>query len=248
MSRLALVTGGQRRLGAAIAERLAAAGYRLALHSGHGAPDPAVAALIASGAAAGFVADFADPAAPAALLDAVGAHFGGAPDLLVNNAAIFGDDRIDTLGAGSLARHHAINLAAPVLLTQRFAARARARGGAVVNILDQRIAAPHGDQTSYTLSKLGLAGFTAIAAQALAPAIRVNAVAPGLVLPTGDYAPGQMDAVAALMPLKRLPTPQHIAEAVRFLADTPGLSGQTLFVDGGAHLRAYPADFVNLAA
>ena len=92
-----------------------------------------------------------------------------------------------------------------------------------------------------------MAGFTQIAARTLAPAIRVNAVAPGLTLATYDYSPPQMARLMDMMPLKRLPEPDDVAEAVLYLARAKSVTGQTLFVDGGAHMRSYERDFVHLA-
>jgi len=243
---LALVTGGCRRLGASIAARLACAGYALALHGHHDAtPDAEFAEALVDVEWHGFVADFAAPDAAEQLWAGVAARFGRAPDLLVNSASLFGQDRLDTVTAADLATHHAVNCAVPALLTRCFAA-AGGEGRAIVNILDQRICRPHGDQLAYTLSKLALAGLTQIAARDLAPRIRVNAVAPGLTLATDDYAPEQVARLAAAMPLARLSTPADIAEAVLFLAETPGVTGQVVFVDGGAHHVTYPRDFMHL--
>ena len=113
---LALVTGGHRRLGARIAGALARAGYRLALHGSHdAAPDAELARTLAETGVEwqGFVADFEQPEAATALMDAVAAHFGQGPDLLVNSAAIFGQDRLESVTGADLTRHHAINCAAP---------------------------------------------------------------------------------------------------------------------------------------
>ena len=245
MAPLALVTGGCRRLGAAIAARLARAGYVLALHGHQDAtPEPALAEVL--GEWRGFVADFADADAAEHLFASVCEAFGRAPDLLVNSASLFGQDRLATVTAADLHAHHAVNCAAPVLLTRAFAA-AGGEGRAIVDILDQRIAHPHGDQLAYTLSKLALAGLTGIAARELAPGVRVNAVAPGLTIATQDYREDQVARLAAAMPLARLSTPADIAEAVLFLATTPGVTGQTLFVDGGAHLVPFERDFMHLA-
>jgi pteridine reductase len=230
--KLALVTGGKRRLGAAIADRLTRAGWTVARHS-HASTDPDA-----------FVADLADPAAPALLIAAVIAKFGVAPALLVNNAAIFEWDDVATAHADALIRHHAINAQAPVLLALELA-RAGS-GGAIVNIIDQRVRNPNGDQLSYTLSKTALAAATRTLAAALAPAWRVNAVAPGLTIPTGDYDAAQMARLTAAMPLARLPQPDEIADAVLYLAGAQSTTGQTVFVDGGAHLKSFDRDFVFL--
>ncbi len=243
--RLALVTGGGRRVGACIALRLAAAGYAVAVHShSEGGVEPGVQALLDRQGHRAFVADLADAGEVAGLWDAVCATFGAAPCLLVNNAAAFAEDTPLTATADSITEHHAINTVAPVLLAQALAKTATAeRPGSVVNILDQRIAQPNGDQFSYTLSKLALAEATRLLARTLAPHVRVNGVAPGLTLPTPDYSPGQMERLALAMPLQRLPHPEDIADAVLWLADARAVTGQTLFVDGGAHMRSFDRDF-----
>lgn len=250
---LALITGGHRRLGGRIAAALAGAGYRLALHGSHDVvPDPDVEqALRVSGAHwHGFVADFEQPGAAQKLMAAVTEHFGGAPDLLVNSAAIFGQDRLDTVTEDDLMRHYRVNAAAPVLLSRAMveaAAKSDLRDRAIINILDQRLVHPHGDQLAYTLSKQALEGFTRLAARELAgQGIRVNAVAPGLTIATEHYEGGQMARLAAMMPLRRLPEPAQIAEAVLYLARAGAVTGQVIAVDGGAHMESYARDFMHL--
>ena len=243
---LALVTGGCRRIGAAIAAALAGAGYDLALHSGHACdPEPPLAEAAARAGASTWtlIADLADAAALAGLLPEVSRRCGRAPSLLVNNASLFGEDRPETVTHAGLLDHYAVNCAAPVLLARDAAA---AGAALVVNILDQRVAAPHGDQFAYTLGKCALAAATPILARELAPATRVCAVAPGLTLPTPDYGDGGMADAARLMPLERLPNPAGVATAVLYLAGADAVTGQTIFVDGGAHLRHYPRDFIHL--
>jgi len=245
--RLALVTGGHRRLGAAIAARLAEQGWTLALHGATDAtPDVALAETLRTHGTRwqGFVADLSDATAVDALLPAVTAAFGRLPDLLVNNAARFVDDDARSADAVSLAAHHAVNAAAPVALTLALA-RDRHRA-AVVNIVDQRVRNPVPDQLSYTLSKTALAAATRTLAVSLAPHVRVNAVAPGLTLPTDAYTPEQLGRLAAAMPLDLLPTPGDIADAVAFLAQARAITGQTLFVDGGACLTSFARDFIYL--
>ncbi len=248
---LALVTGGHRRLGARIAMGLARAGYAMAVHGRHDAePHRFLAECLAETGVdwAGFVADFLVPGEAEALIPAVIAHFGRAPDLLVNSASMFGEGDLDSVSAEDLAAYHHVNVVAPVLLTQAFAKAARPEGAnsAIVNILDQRLLQPHGDQLAYTLSKAGLEAFTRIAARTLAPAIRVNAVAPGLTLATYDYTPEQLGRLADLTPLRTLPVPEDIADAVLYLARARAVTGQTLVVDGGAHMRSYARDFIHL--
>jgi NAD(P)-dependent dehydrogenase (short-subunit alcohol dehydrogenase family) len=243
---LALVTGGCRRLGAGIAAALARAGYHLALHGSHDAdPEPALAAALAETGTTwhGFVADFTDPAAALHLFAGVVARYGRAPNLLVNSASVFGQDRLADTTADDLAQAYAVNCIAPTLLVQAFAAAGGEGDRSVVNILDQRIAHPHPDQLSYTLAKLALAGLTRIGAAG----IRINGVAPGLTIATDDYDDRQMTALAGLMPLARLSTPDDIAEAVLFCARTAALDRQVIYVDGGAHMVPFERDFMHLA-
>jgi len=248
---LALVTGGHRRLGARIAMRLASAGYALAIHGRFDAePHRFLSERLAGTGVpwAGFVADFLESGAAEGLIPAVVDHFGRAPDLLVNSASLFGENDLADVTAADLAAYHQVNVAAPVLLSQAFAAADRTGGedAAIVNILDQRLVQPHGDQLAYTLSKAGLEAFTRIAARTLAPRIRVNAVSPGLTLATYDYTPDQLHRLAVLTPLERLPVPEDVADAVFYLAGARAVTGQTIVVDGGAHMRSYARDFIHL--
>lgn len=240
---LALVTGGMRRLGAVVANQLANAGYDLALSS-HADGQPGTE----FGAGTDwhcFVADLADPQAPAKLMGDVAAHFGRAPDLLVNNAAMFGQDDWQTMEAGTLDEHFRLNTFAPLLLAQALVKLA-SQQVAIVHITDQRIANPHRDQISYTLSKQALAASVRTMALAFGSKARVNAVAPGLVIVTDDYVDGQAERLATLMPLGALPDPDAVAEAVLYLAGAGHVTGQTLFVDGGAHLKSFERDFIYL--
>ena len=239
--KLALVTGGHRRLGAAISARLARDGWTLAIHGARDAtPDADLAAVL--GDWHGFVADLGDADAAAGLIPQVVAHFGALPSLLVNNASRFEWDDAASVTPQTMAAHHAVNVHAPVVLA---IALAQAGGaGSVVNILDQRVSNPVADQLSYTLSKAALSGMTRTLAVSLAPKLRVNAVAPGLTLPTAEYDAAQMARIADAMPLKLLPQPADIADAVAFLAGASAVTGQTLFVDGGASLKSFERDFV----
>lgn len=248
--RLALVTGGHRRLGGIISAAFAQAGYSLAIHGSHDTRlDSHLALTLEDNATEwdGFTVDFADPEGAEELVALVAERFGRPPDVLVNSAAIFGQDRLDSVNAGDLMRHYAVNCAAPALLTKAFATVPAGTGDrCIVNILDQRIDHPHGDQLAYTLSKMALAGLTRLSASTLAPQIRVNAVAPGLTIATPDYDHDQMERLSTLMPLARLPQAEEIAQAVLYLAGASAVTGQTLYIDGGAHLRSYDRDFMHL--
>lgn len=245
---LALVTGGMRRLGAAIAARLAEAGYDLALGShAEGGPEPALADALTRTDANwhGFVADLAMPDAPAQLMKAVIDHFGRAPDLLVNNASIFGRDDWTAMDASTLEIHFRLNSFAPLSLSQALV-RAADEQVAIIHILDQRIDNPPPDQISYTLSKQALAASVRTMAAAFGDKARVNAVAPGLVIATEDYAAGQEQRLATMMPLGALPSAEGVADAVHYLASARHVTGQIIYVDGGAHLKSYDRDFVYL--
>jgi len=248
--RLALVTGGHRRLGGIIYAAFAQAGYSLAIHGSHDTRlDSHLALTLEDNATEwdGFTVDFADPEGAEELVALVAERFGRPPDVLVNSAAIFGQDRLDSVNAGDLMRHYAVNCAAPTLLTKAFATVPAGTGDrCIVNILDQRIDHPHGDQLAYTLSKMALAGLTQLSAATLAPQIRVNAVAPGLTIATPDYDDVQMERLSTLMPLARLPQAEEIAQGVLYLAGASAVTGQTLYIDGGAHLRSYDRDFMHL--
>lgn len=248
--RLALVTGGHRRLGGIIAAALARAGHSLALHGSHDTRLDSHLALTLEEQGTewdGFVVDFADPEGAEELVGMVAARFGRPPDILVNSAAMFGQDRLETVTADDLMRHYAVNCAAPAMLTKAFATVPAGTGDrCIVNILDQRIDHPHADQFAYTLSKLALAGLTRTSAASLAPRVRVNGVAPGLTIATPDYDEEQMERLAQMMPLARLPQADQIAQAVLYLVNADAVTGQTLYVDGGAHLKSYDRDFMHL--
>jgi pteridine reductase len=248
--KLALVTAGMKRLGAAIAARLAQDGWALALHSRVASdPDHDLAAILVQTGVTwhNFAADLSDPAAVETLLPAIAARFGMPPALIVNNASMFGDDGPATATAETIALHHSVNAQAPAILAIRLAGMLAADDrAAIVNITDQRVRHGSADQFSYTLSKQALAASTETLARALAPKVRVNAVGPGLTIPTEDYLPAQMVKLAQMMPLERLSDPSEIADAVLWFAQAESVTGQTLYVDGGANLITFDRDFVHL--
>ena len=247
MRPVALVTGGWRRIGAAIARALAADGWDLALHAHHrDGLDPALARQLEQAGATvhGIAGDLVDADAPELVMRETVNAFGRAPSLLVNSASIFRDDRLATLTADSLDLHMRTNLYAPLLLTRAFAATLGDGDGSIVMLLDQRVRNPVPDQLAYSLSKQALHVSIRNLARDLAPRVRVNGVAPGLVLPTEDYDDAQWDRLTALMPLERLAAPADIAAAVIYLANACAVTGQTIFVDSGANLEAFPRDFV----
>jgi NAD(P)-dependent dehydrogenase (short-subunit alcohol dehydrogenase family) len=233
----ALITGGGRRIGRAIALALAGAGYAVALHANRSRRDAeALASEITGqgGRAVVVLGDLADAKAVRGLVPAAGAALGPLT-LLVNSAAEFEPDDIETLAPARFERTLAVNLAAPLFLAQAFAAQAP-RGAAIVNVLDQRVLKPTPRFLSYTLSKSALYTATTTLAQGLAPRIRVNAVAPGPTLPSPRQSDAEFAAQAATLPLARGPRPEDIAAAVLYLAGADGVTGVTIPVDGGQHI------------
>ena len=155
-------------------------------------------------------------------------------DILVNNAAVFHKNRLTTVTERKLTLEFGINLFAPICLTRFFAEQVSE--GAVINLLDRRIMANDPECVPYSLSKKALAAFTQEAALALAPAFTVNAVAPGAVLPPPGKGAQYLYDNAGRIPLKNRVTPEDVAAGVVALLKLEGITGQTLFVDGGQHL------------
>ena len=247
--RAALVTGGARRLGRAIALGLARAGWDIALHYGRSADDAAatVREIVALGRRAIAVqADLADEAQTAAMFDAAWQGL-GAVGCLVNNASRFEPDRPETAGYESLLAHAGPNLAAPVLLSRRLhEALGENRCGVVINLLDQKLDNPNPDFFSYTLTKFGLLGATRMMAMAFAPRLRVAGVSPGVTLVSGGQTEAGFAQSHTMTPLGRSSTPEDIVRAVVFLADARAITGVNLLVDGGQHLLPLPRDVMYL--
>jgi NAD(P)-dependent dehydrogenase (short-subunit alcohol dehydrogenase family) len=262
-SPVVLVTGAAQRIGRAIALDLAAQGWRVAVHY-RSSPDAAaetVALIRASGGSAqAFTADLADESQCEALLPAVQAAFGRV-DAVVNNASLFGYDDVASFGYAGLEAHWRANTAPAIVLARALHASLQARGdafdpcdtndtsarGCVVNLLDQKLFNPNPDYLSYTLSKAALQAATTLLAQALAPRVRVCAVAPGVTLLSGAMSGSEFEAAHRMTPLQRSSSPQDVAHAVRFLLESPAITGSTLLVDGGQHLQAQPRDVMFLA-
>ena len=236
--RAALVTGGSKRIGAAICRALAAEGTAVAIHCNRSV-DEAVslaAELEAAGSQAAVVeADLSDPSQVTSLVERAAADIGPL-DLLVNNASLFEYDDLASLDPERYLRHQAINALAPLLLSREFASQAPESGAAVVNILDQKLSNPNPDYLSYTARKQALGGLTSALAQQLAPNVRVNGVAPGLTLPSAHASAEAFAEVHGSNPLARGVRPEDIAEAVIYLARAAAITGVVLHVDGGEHL------------
>jgi NAD(P)-dependent dehydrogenase (short-subunit alcohol dehydrogenase family) len=246
-----LVTGSARRVGRAIALDLAAAGFDVAVHfRGSAAEAEETAALArASGARAEtFQADLADESACRALVPAVVARLQRL-DAVVNNASAFAYDAPADFGYAALESMMRANCASAVVLAQALHAHLSgcADVGCVVNLLDQKLWNPNPDYFSYTLSKAALESATTMLAMALAPQLRVCGVAPGLTLVSGPMDEREFERARRLTPMQRSSTPQDVARAVRFLIESPAITGTTLLVDGGQHLAAQPRDVLFLA-
>jgi len=233
--RTAIVTGARKRVGAAIARALAADGWSVVAHVHHDRDE------VPDGATK-VVADLAD-AACAETVFAAAAEL-PAIRLLVNNAARFAWDGFGEFSADEFNAHMAVNARAPALLIDRFARAHDGKNDAlVVNLLDSKIAAPNPDFLSYTLSKQALAGLTELAARALAPrGIRVNGIAPGLILRSNGQSEENFRAMHANNPLRRGVEPEDIIGAIRYLIGAPCLTGQVLVIDSGQHFLGLGRD------
>jgi NAD(P)-dependent dehydrogenase (short-subunit alcohol dehydrogenase family) len=244
----ALITGAGRRIGRALAVAIAGAGYDIALHCHNSCEDAeAVAAEIEAlgRKAAVLSADLADEAETRGLVGAA-AQALGPVTLLVNNASVFEDDRIQTLTSEGWRKHMEVNLHAPLLLSQSFAAELpQDRTGLIINVLDQRVWNPNPQFFSYSLSKAALWMATRTMAQGLAPRIRVNGIGPGPTLPSIHQTLELFQAEAEHTPLQRRATPDDITAAALYLIDAPSVTGQMIAVDGGQHLAWLTPDIVS---
>ena len=234
-TRTAIVTGAGKRVGRAIAEALLADGWAVVAHvhhDGDGVPEGALA----------VAADLSEAGAAEAIFAAAE----GLPpvELLVNNAARFAEDQLGTLGLETFDSHMAVNVRAPALLTQVFAGRiGDSGGGLVVNLLDAKLTALNPDFLSYTLSKLALAGLTELSARALAgQGIRVNAIAPALMLQSDGQDESNFEAMHRFNPLGRGVEPADVVAALRYLIAATAMTGETLTLDGGQRYWALPRD------
>ncbi|HWJ73013.1 MAG TPA: SDR family oxidoreductase [Kaistia sp.] len=247
--RVALVTGSARRIGRAIVEDLAHAGFTVAIHCNRSRDEAeAVSAGIRArgGTAMVVTADLADLQSMPSILDKVAAVI-GAPTLLVNNASVFEEDGIGAFDAARFQRQLAINLTAPVLLADAFAAALpAAEHGLVVNIVDQRAWKTTPYYMSYQLSKSALLTATRTLAQALAPRIRVNAIGPGPTVPSPRQDVEDFRRQAEAVPLGHGPELAEFARTILYLYETRSITGQMIGLDGGQHLAWETPDVVGI--
>ncbi|OYV41166.1 MAG: short-chain dehydrogenase [Acidocella sp. 20-61-6] len=234
-----LITGSARRLGAAMARAIVAAGIKVVLHAR--TPNDELDKLASELDMPMVFGDLAEPGIPARLIaqavDSAGPLAG-----LINNASRFEFDSPANVTPESLSAHIAPNLVAPVLLTKYFAEAQTLERGVVINILDQKLSNLNPDFFSYTLSKAALAAATEMFAIALAPKIRVCGIAPGLTMISSLQTPERFEVAWRANPLQRGATPEDIARAALMILQTPSMTGTTITVDGGEHLMRRARD------
>ncbi len=233
----ALVTGAAKRLGRSVALALAENGANVLLHYNGSDREMSLTAEIARAMGVRvwpIRADFSLPDGADTLFKAAAAA-AGRMDILVNNASIFPTDRLDGAIWEGLAENLKVNAWAPMALTRAFAAQGHQ--GAVVNLLDARIHDYDSEHLSYHLSKRMLHSLTRMAALEYAPKVRVNAVAPGLILPPAGEDISYLDALADTNPLQRIGREEDVVNSVIFLLTNPFITGQTIYVDGGRHMK-----------
>jgi NAD(P)-dependent dehydrogenase (short-subunit alcohol dehydrogenase family) len=245
----AIVTGGAKRIGAALVRALAEDGWHVVIHCHQSrAEAEALAAEISN--AVVVVGDLADPG----IGDIIVAAAAGLPPLglLINSASRFIYDRIDDFGVDDFDTHMAVNLRAPALIIRAFAAAlpagaepalvVGAEPALVVNLLDAKLEALNPDFFTYTLSKIGLDGLTELTARAYAPRLRCAAIAPAVTLVSGPQSRENFEAVHGLNPLRRGVAVAEIVAALRFIIATPTFNAQTITLDGGQRLLGLPRD------
>ena len=248
-SKTALVTGGARRIGRAIVEALAQAGYDVAIHchASRHEGDALANSLIAQGHKAVVVcADLSDVAATKGLIGQAKAALGPL-SLLVNNASLFETDQAERIDQTVWDRQFAVNLRAPGLLAEGFVAQLDLHGtddASIINLLDQRVLRPNPQFFSYTLTKSSLWTATRTMAQSFAPRVRVNGVGPGPTLANQHDGEAGFEQERSALLLSHGPNPADIAEAVVYLAQAKQVTGQMIAVDGGQHLGWKTPDVV----
>jgi NAD(P)-dependent dehydrogenase (short-subunit alcohol dehydrogenase family) len=244
----ALVTGGARRIGAAIVRDLASHGWAVAIHYNRsGAEAQALAGEIrsAGGRATTVAGDLADPLALQKIVPSAAAALGPLT-LLVNNASVFLPDRIGGLDLRRWNAQFDINLRAPVFLAEAFAAQLpEAWDGNIVNMIDQRVLKLTPEMTSYTLTKSALWTATRTLAQALAPHIRVNGIGPGPTAPNDQDGDAGMQKEIAGTLLGRRIDPGYFGRTIRFLVETRAITGHMVALDSGQHLGWRTPDIVD---
>ena len=241
-----LVTGGARRLGAAISRRFAAAGWHVGIHCNTSRAE-AEALAHELGTAEVLACDLADLAAADAMVRDFAA-WQADWRCLVNCAAVFDPDDVTAIDPATNATAMQINALAPVRLAQSYFARARSHAGRrVVQVTDQKLANLNPDFFSYTMSKAAVDVAARMLAMAGAPDDRVYRLAPGAILASHDQTEEEAELSHRFNPLARRTGADELAEAALFMAEGPLASGQELVVDSGQHLLRQPRDVIYLA-
>lgn len=236
---VAIVTGGGRRVGAAIALMLARRGFDVVVHYGSSAAGAAdvVQQIIASGVRSIAVgADLRDPVLSSERIFAAASELGPVT-VLINSASVFQDSALDKVDLTHCSEHVSVNLLAPIFLSQQFMRHLSADGrGQIINILDWRVHRPGADHLVYTATRSALASVTRTLALQLAPRVQVNGVAPGAVLPPENRPDWHQERAAERIPLRRTGTPADVTAAIGFLLDSDFITGEVLSVSGGEEL------------
>jgi NAD(P)-dependent dehydrogenase (short-subunit alcohol dehydrogenase family) len=240
-----LITGGARRIGAELARALARDGWYICVHCNRSKSDARTLLNEIKGEGGRGVVLTGDLSRAEVAANLIAEANASGPPLvgLINNASLFAYDDIGSLTAEAIDRHHAVNLRAPVLLSKAFFETLRDdQEGCVINMLDNKVFAVNPDYLSYTLSKFGLHGATLALAMALAPKVRVNAIAPGITLESGGQSERSFEQGVRMSPIGRVSSTRDIVQAARFILSTPSLNGQVITIDGGQHLQKLPRD------
>jgi NAD(P)-dependent dehydrogenase (short-subunit alcohol dehydrogenase family) len=238
----ALITGAARRIGRALALALAHEGVHVVVHYRRSEREAAVLCREIEGlgvSAWSVRGDLEDPGQTEAVFQGALAK-AGAIDILVNNASIFDAETIWQVTDESLCRNMRIHAAAPLVLSRNLAGQNRS--GHILNLLDARVVSYDKDHAAYHISKRALLTLTRILALELAPKIAVNAVAPGLILPSVGQDESYLEKLAPTTPLQRRGSPADVVEAAMFLLRSRFITGQIIYVDGGYHMRGHLYD------
>lgn len=240
MKQTVLISGAAKRIGRALAESFAARGWEVVLHCNNSREE---ADILSSGLRESFkgrrfpvvMADFSSPEKAAADVFARLSELGVKPDALINNASLFSPSTISETTAELLRQQMSVNFEAPFLLMNAFY---HSYGkGSIINILDTRVSHNRSDYAAYSLSKRALMELTRMAALEWAPNIRVNAVAPGAVLPPPGKEYSYLSELAAQTPLRKVVEMEQLIDALWFLLSNSAVTGQIIYCDGGAHLN-----------
>lgn len=237
--RIALVTGGAHRVGRAISTALADAGMRVAINYNSAAAEAnsLVAYLTARGHdCRAYQADLTQPDSPESLVGSVTRDFGGL-DVLVNSAAMMQRTPMGEVSIGEWDAMFALNLRAPFFLSQAAAPWLRAANGSIVNLADLAAFETWPGYVPHSISKAGIVQMTRALARVLAPEVRVNAIAPGAVLLPDSWDAETRTHFASTTPLRRVGSPADVVEALMYLLRADYVTGDTLLVDGGRHVR-----------